>query len=266
METKPRPVRIATYFSVLHKYPVPFRLSIIFILLPLFIMLPVIFLINRISQSPYEKYDYAKIDKEGTPLKGRITNVRTDADTRINNRHPSIISYTYLMNGKETTSEFKTLAPEKAQQIKAGDSIAIKVLNNESEIVNLKPFHFPFFVFYFIPIPLLLTGIGFGIYLSTRLFKEISLYKYGNTQEATIMAITDRVYTRTNISRKIIDVDYSYTTITGTKIQGSSRAINAGTVSSKKPGDAIKIFVSVKDETKSCIVPIEQALQNNWQV
>ena len=255
MDFKPRPVNRSNYLSVLQRYPVPFRLSIIFILLPLLIMLPAIFLIKSLTQSPVDKYNYKQIDQAGTPLKGRITHIRTEYATTVNSRHPSVISYNYMLNGKERSDEFKTLSQEKVQQMKTGDVIDVKAYNNESEIVNLAPFRFPFFVFYFIPLPLLLAGIAFGIYLITRVKKEITLYRNGNLKEAKIITIAEQIYRRTNIRNKIFNITYSYLTTSGRTISRTDRAINFNRIQSWKPGDTIKIFVAEHDESQSCLVP-----------
>ena len=124
-----------------------------------------LFVITLLSKTAYEKFDYAKIEKEGRLLKGRILEIKTNYSTTVNSQHPAVITYDYVSNGKEITAEFKTLSSAQAALLKPGDVIAIKERGSESKIAYLEPFVFPFSVFYIIPCAFFGVGAGFFIRL-----------------------------------------------------------------------------------------------------
>lgn len=256
MNNEPRQLSLSTYFSILPQYPVIFRLAIIFLALPLFILLPAVYFLSSINNSLDQHYDYTTIDKNGIPTKAVITGITTVYHTKINNQHPKLIRYTYSKNGRSFDSEEETLDQQAVQQLQTGDSINIKVWNNESAISNIKPFRFPFYVFYFIPLPFLLAGIILTVILLSRANKQFLLYKYGDIKEATITSVMRRPMTgRNNVGRNLLIVDYDYAGITGNKLKGKSTAYFSDVLMNKKSGDPIEIFVSEKDESTSCLVP-----------
>ncbi len=150
--------------SISKIHPTFFKLAIIFTSIGIVTAI-LLTLISSYSKNDYERYDYSRIEKEGTVVQGKIVTIKINYSTTINSRHPKTIRYTYTNNGKEVAAFFKTLSPGPVDQLKEGDSVEIKVLNNESKIANLEPFSFPLYIFYIIPAAFFLAGSGFFIAL-----------------------------------------------------------------------------------------------------
>ncbi|MEB0260909.1 MULTISPECIES: hypothetical protein [unclassified Mucilaginibacter] len=138
-----------------------------------------------------------------------------------------------------------------------GDEIKVKVLNNESKIVGLEAFSFPFYIFYMLPGVFLIVGVVFFIVGTLPVLKAYKLYQNGSVYEATIVSI-DAV-------KRGVEVNYYFTRIHQHKVFGKSRT-DYSVLSEKRPDDKVKIFVSDTNENNSCLVPKLEALKYNWEL
>lgn len=250
-----RPVPFKLLFAIFKtKYPFS-GLGLVFTILSLFVFIPLIAFFTS-TKGTYEKYDYDKIINQGKDLTAKVTLVEIQENVTINNVfHPQIIDYTYSHNGQSNNDKFKTLTDAHHPVFKIGDSVNIKIYNGESVIKDLKPFTFPIYFFYFLPLMFLLIGIPFFLIGLLPVLKNYRLYKTGIRQEATIFSLaTTTVMPFVSTSQNVI-VNYFYFGQNGNKIFGKSISPGSHLKAEKKEQDKIAIFVSPKDETTSCIVP-----------
>lgn len=110
----------------------------------------------------FDNYDHAAIDAKGKDLKATVSTLQTQYNMTVNEDfHPLIITYTFQDNGQVKSDKFKTLTGPDKQVFKVGDTLNIKLYNGETMIKNLESYSFPYFMFYIIPLLLLLMGIPF---------------------------------------------------------------------------------------------------------
>ncbi len=239
-------------------------LGFVFVFISIFILLPLIVFLTNSFGEPYQKYDFDKIEKKGIEQTAKIIDVRSVNNVTVNGEHPLKISYEFSKNGITTTDKFQTMELEKTNAMKVGSEIKIKVFNNQSKIQNLKPFSFPIYVFYIMPLIFLLLGIPFFLMGLIPALKEYKLYKYGMIKEGTIISLHLNSGTPIiNMGQSIV-INYYYVTSTGERIYGMSKITDFSVMMEKKAEDKINLFVSETDETKSCIVPKLEAMKNNW--
>lgn len=254
-------------FITLIKNSGPFSIiGIVFDFVAVFILLPMILLMSNTFSEPYEKYDFDAIEKNGTMKTATITDVQSVDNVSVNNRHPLKIIYEFSDKDSMKTDAFQTMDFYKAQDFKVGLKIQIKTFENESKIQNLKPFAFPFFVFYILPFIFFTIGSIFLIIGLIPVLKDYDLYKNGIVKEGFIISmIPNSGLPITNIGQSIL-INYYYVGSNGQKIFGKSKTKDFSIMIENKPGDSIKLFASEKDETKSCMVPKLEAMKNNWRV
>jgi hypothetical protein len=260
-----RPISNSTYLALIKQSPKIAKLGIIFTAISILILIPSVVLISAAATEKYEKYDYTKIKAEGTSVVARVTDIETNYNTTINGVHPSIISYSYSHNGAESDDKFATLAPDKVSRMAIGDNLDVKVLGNESVITTLKPYRFPFYMFFLIPLPFLVLGLCGLTYLIIRIRKIIKLYKYGHIKKAKLVSLMLQSGSPvTNFGQRIMAY-YTYNTHSGQTIFGESVTNDFMLLNEKKQGDMIDIFVS-DDEMKSCLIPKLETLKNGWNI
>lgn len=233
-------------------------IGLAFVGISVFILFPLVASLNN-NKEPYEKYDNALIKEKGTDLAARITDVTTEYNVTINNHlHPQIITYQFTDNGQLKTDHFKTLPNDPTATPKTGESVGIRYYHNQSVIKNLASFTFPFQLFYILPAIFLLVGIPFLLVGLIPSIRNYNLYKNGIEAQGTIIAITA---TSTRITKSYsgikqnVLVNYYYYSSHGHKLLGETLSNDLLLLSEKKANDDIKIFISPKDETVSCIVP-----------
>lgn len=117
--------------------------------------------------------DYDRIRAEGVGTTATITDIEMQYDVTVNHDHPAIIHYKYIDNGREVTSKFRTLEPERVSQLRIGGEVQIKFQGNESILTDFEPFDFPLELFYIIPIVFLGMGIAIVVYLTKRTLKDV---------------------------------------------------------------------------------------------
>ncbi|MES2543944.1 MAG: hypothetical protein V4548_03600 [Bacteroidota bacterium] len=241
-------------------------LGIVFVFSSIFIILPSVLFMTNSFVEPYEKYDFKKIEQNGTEQNAKITDLRPVYNVTINGEHPLKISYDFLYNGVTKSDKFQTMELEKANEMKIGNEIKIKTFDNQSKIQNLEPFTFPFFVFYILPFIFFVLGSIFSIIGLVPVFRDYNLYKNGIVKEGTIISLTPNSgLPITNIGQSLI-INYYFSGSNGQKIFGKSKTTDFSIMVEKKAEDKIKLFVSENDETKSCIVPKLEAMKNNWKI
>lgn len=250
-----RPVPFKLLFAIFKtKYPFS-GIGLVFIMLSLFVFIPLIAFFSS-TKDAYEKYDYGKIISQGKDLTAKVTSVEIQKNVTINNVfHPQIIDYTYSDNGQSNNDKFETLTDANNPIFKVGESINIKNYNGESVIKDLKPFTFPIYIFYFLPLIFLLIGIPFFLIGLLPVLKNYRLYKTGIRKEATIFSLTTTTIIPIVSMNQNVLVNYFYFGQNDNKIFGKSISPGIHLKAEKKEQDKIAIFVSPKDETISCIVP-----------
>ncbi len=245
------------------KRQVPFRLlydvfksrfpfsgiGLVFVLLAMFILIPLITILDS-SKAVFEKYDYNLIAAQGMALKAKVVSIETETNVTVDNQfHPQIIEYAFTYNGQFQQDKFRTLTSGSGNAHHVGDEVKIKLLNGASVMEDLKPFTFPFQMFYILPFIFLLIGIPFMLIGLLPAIRNYGLYKNGIEGGATILSIAKKGVI------PVVRISYRYIGANGNKIVGSSISNDLLLLSGKKVQGTIKIFVSARDENISCIVP-----------
>lgn len=265
MNSAQRSVTFSTIINILKKRPIAIFFAVIFAFFAL-LMATIFTLVFSLTGNDMPKVDYELIDAQGIETTAEISNIETDYTVTVNGLHPTVISYQYIEDGQAIESEYKVLEEVKVEALAAGDDITIKSLNGQSVIKNIKPYHFPTTLFFLAPIPFLLFGLPFLLYIIVTTSKELKLYKYGQVKSARIVSIMPK-YTIPFISiGQGVKVHYEYETGDGNKIVGESVTSDFSIISDKRTGDTIPIFVEPDNEYKSCVVPKLDALKNNWHI
>ncbi|RAR47329.1 hypothetical protein [Flavobacterium lacus] len=241
-------------------------LGIVFVFSSLFIILPSILFMTKSFIEPYEKYDFEKIEQNGTEINAKITDLRPVNNVTINGEHPLRISYEYLENGLTKSDKFQTMDLEKTNAMKIGSEIKIKTFENQSKIQNLESFTFPFYVFYILPLIFFILGSIFSFIGLIPALRDYNLYKNGVVKEATLISMVPNSGLPISGIGQSILINYYYENRNGQKIFGKSKTTDFSIMVEKKVEDKIKVFVSENDETKSCLVPKLEALKNNWKI
>lgn len=232
-------------------------LGLVFPVIAILVLLPFISFTALTSKQPYEQYNHKKIEAEGVEAPAKIIYMTQLYNVSINGQHPAIISYSYQHNNQTTGDKFETIELEKIADWKVGDEIKVKVLNNESKIVGLEAFSFPYYIFYMLPGIFLIVGVVFFIVGTLPVLKAYKLYQNGSVYEATVVSI-DAV-------KRGVEVNYYFTGTHRDKVFGKSRT-DYSVLSEKRPDDKVKIFVSDTNEDNSCLVPKLEALKYNWEL
>lgn len=63
-----------------------------------------------------------------------------------------------------------------------------------------------------------------------------------------------------------LSVYYQYKSLRGNTLLGESSVSDISLMTSWKQGEIIKIFVSVENELKSCVIPKLEQVRNNWKI
>ena len=265
MNTTPRKIKFSTVMNVLKKKPIPIFFGLIFSFFAL-LMLVIFTLIFSLTGNDSPKIDYDLIDSQGIKTSAEVTNIEVESNVTINDIHPTIISYQYLKNNEAVRTKYKVLEGRRIEELQVGDNLAIKELNGQSIIQNLKPYRFPVALLFLIPIPFLLFGMPFLIYLFISTRKELKLYKYGQVATARIVSMMPKyAIPIINFGQGVI-VHYEYETRSGNKVIGESLTTDFSIISDKRTGDGVSIFVAANNEAQSCLIPKLESLRNNWGI
>ncbi|MBL0743696.1 hypothetical protein [Chryseolinea lacunae] len=258
-----RPVTFRTQVEVVRRHSVFFILGTVFTFIPLsWIIMFTIF--NLDMDMGAKDVDYDNINANGKQTTPTLTNIETQDNIAINNKHPSILTYTYSSENGNTESKFRTLAPDQVDRMKVGDKVDVKYLGQESIIVGLDQFGSPTKYIYGGITVFLIVGLSFLIYLFFRAKHELDLFRYGKVVDAELISVSPRRGGAKQRMRPAVDVHYQYTTSSGQKILAESWTNDLLVLNGKKHGDVIKVFVSPVDEGKSCLIPRLEAVRNGW--
>ena len=239
-------------------------LGIVFVFSSLFIILPSILFTTKSIIEPYEKYDFNKIEQNGTEQSAKITDLQPVNNVSINGKHPLRISYEYLEKGVTKSDKFQTMDLDKTIKMKIGSEIKIKNFKNQTKIQNLEPFTFPLYLFYILPLIFFILGSIFSLIGLIPALRDYNLYKNGIVKEATLISMVPNSGLPISGIGQSILINYYYEGRNGQKIFGKSKTSDFSIMVEKKVEDKIKVFVSENDETKSCLIPKLEALKNNW--
>lgn len=265
MTKEPRPVKFRTILDLFKQKHIHLTFGFVLTLLPFAFGLLLIILIPALN-SDVPRVDYEQIFNQGKSTLGTITNIETQKNITVNNEHPSVITYRYSMDNNEIESQYKSLAPDKIKNMKIGDTIEVKYLSESSIISGLVPFEFPYDIFLKILIPMLIIGIIALTLLYLRFRTTINLYRYGKVMDAEIVSMNIKNGLPITKIGQGINVFYQYNTKSGQNILGESFTTDFSILNSKKQGDLIKIFVSVDNENKSCLIPKLEQIRNKWEI
>lgn len=229
-------------------------------------MLVIFTLIFSLKGNDSPKIDYELIDSQGIETSAEVTNIQVESNVTINDVHPTIISYQYLKNNEAVRSKYKVLEGKRIEGLQVGDNLATEELNGQSIIQNLKPYRFPVALLFLIPIPFLLFGLPFLMYLFISTRKELKLYKYGQVATARIVSIMPKyAIPIINLGQGVI-VHYECETRSGNKVIGESLTTDFSIISDKRTGDEVSIFVAANNEAQSYLIPNLESLRNNWDI
>jgi len=186
----------------------------------------------------------------------------------VNGQNPKLISYEYDNNGQTISDKFETFDLEKTADFSVGSNAEILSYNNQSVIKGLKPFSFPFGVFFILPAIFLIIGLVFLFIGFFPALKKFNLYKNGVIKEANIISIVSDTGGGLTVKgwRQNFLVNYYFPDEFGQKIFGKSTTKDLLILNEKKAGDTIKIFVDESDNGKSCLVPKLEAMKYNWSI
>lgn len=265
MKNIPRQINFSTYLNLLKKNPIPTLIGFLFTILPIFMMVIFSIAFSSINTDTPE-IDYDLINQQGKELNAKITDIETQHNITINGVHPSIISYTYSIDGQDVNSNFKTLSERKIRNYEIGKVITIKELNGSSIIKDLKPYDFSTKFLLFMPLLFLIIGLPFLLYSIFKLRKEVNLYKYGRIAKGKIISMIPKAGLPISGIGQGIIVHYQYEPAQGKSIIGESFTTDFSILNDKKKDDFLPIFISDESEDKSCIIPKLESLRNNWGV
>jgi hypothetical protein len=230
------------------------------------VFIPLTVILSATLKASYEKYDFKAITANGTLKDAEIMAISPVNNVTVNGEHPKVISYVFENNGRKISDKFETFDLEKIANFSEGTKIKILEYQNQSMIKDLKPFAFPVYLFYLFPILFLLPGIPLlliGLIPALRIF---NLYKTGMVKEAYVISISPNSGIFSRFSQPTVLVNYYYLDEFKNKVFGESTTTDFLILNEKKEGDTVKIFVSEKDETKSCLIPKLEAMKYNWGV
>lgn len=255
-------------FYELLKERKPFSfLGIIFTAVSLFVILPLLLTLTSALKKPYEKYDFDAIQKNGTEKTAKITYIGSMNNVTVNDEHPEIISYEFEDNGKVVSDKFATFDLEKVANFSVGGTAQVLSYNNQSVIKNLKPFSFPFGLFFILPGVFLTLGVIFLLVGLLPAFKKFNLYKTGRVEDAYLISIVSNTAGQMrNRWQQNFLVNYYFLDGFGSKVLGKSVTTDLLMVNEKKAGDKVKIFVDESDNNNSCLVPGLEAMKYNWSI
>lgn len=238
-------------------------IGLIFSIMPIVMIIPILISVNA-SIEKFETYDHRRINEKGIEKTAKVTGTSTHHNVTVNGVNPVTISYEYHNNSQIVNDKFKTLEVEKVNQLKARDDIHVKVYDNQSAIVGVEPYSFPFAIFFIMPLILLAIGVPLLLTALLPALRDFKLYKSGIIEEGQVEYMTQHDgLPISGIGRKTI-VGYSYISH-GTKVFGESSTTDSMVLYEKKRGDAIKIFVS-EDGKRSCLIPRIEAIKNGWNI
>ena len=262
-----RQVNWSVFYELL-KERKPFSfLGIIFTAVALFVILPLLLTLTTVLKKPYEKYDFDGIQKNGTEKTAKISFIGSMNNVSVNGEHPEIISYEFEDHGKIVSDKFATFDLEKSSNFSVGGTVQVLSYNNQSVIKNLKPFSFPFGLFFILPGVFLTLGVSLLLVALLPALKKINLYKTGRVEDAYLISIVSNVASqmRNSWQRNFL-VNYYFLDGFGSKVFGKSVTTDMLFVNEKKAGDKIRVFVDESDNNKSCLVPALEAMKYNWSI
>jgi hypothetical protein len=265
MLQEPRKVHYQTIIELIKKRSMLLKMGAIFSLVGIVISL-VFLIVFPLLGHDVPEVDYSIINEKGETITGTITNIETQYNVKINNQHPSIISYRYLTDGKSFESKFKTLSPDQVDKMEVGDSIPIKHLNGKSIIISLAPFSFPFGMFFTIPLVFLLIGLPCLLLLIYQIRNEIQLLKFGTITEAEVISMTHKPGLPISKIGHGVQIHYQYKTSYNKTYLANGFTSDLSLLNTIKQGDVIKIFVSSEDESKSTLISRLEAARNSWRI
>lgn len=265
MNQLPRKVKFSTAYNLLKKKPITFLIAIIFIAMPTFFTIVFSLVFSSFGDDTPE-IDYELISSQGKESTAVVTDIETQYNVTINNVHPTILTYQYTENGKKIETKYKVLEVRKIESLEIGDNIEIKTLDGNSIIKNIRPYEFPFKIFFIMPILFISIGLSFLIYLLIKLKKDINLYKFGKVSKGKLISImTKPGLPISNIGQGLV-VHYEYETKNGNKVFAESFTTDFSLMSYKKKDDFIPVFISPENEHISCIVTKSDSYKNNWNI
>jgi hypothetical protein len=265
MSREQRQVGFKTILALLKQRRMHLSVGVIFTLLP-FAMGAMFLLVTTLTDFDIPDADYDSITSNGKLTTATITDIETQRNITINNAHPSIISYKYVKEGVESNGIYRSLDPDKINRMDIGDTIQIKYLADSSMVVGLEPFTFPFDVLLNILIPFLVMGLMMLGLLYLRIRKELNLYRHGQVKDAEVISMTPKSGLPISGIGQGVTVNYQYKNTRGQSILGESFTSDYTILNSKRQGDTVKIFVSVDNESKSCLIPKLEEIRNDWKI
>ena len=139
-------------------------------------------------------------------------------------------------------------------------------MNDESILIGLEPDSFPWEIFFYAPLPLLFIGILLTTFLLNSIGKKVRLYRYGKVMEAELISFMPRPGLPITGIGRAVNIQYQYKMSGGHKMIGESATNDFSILKEKKPGDIVKIFVSLDNELTTCLIPQREAIKNNWKI
>ncbi|RAW00267.1 hypothetical protein DQQ10_14500 [Pseudochryseolinea flava] len=239
----------------------PFVAGIVICGISLYIFVLFSFMSLTLSQESLD-VDYEKIEKEGTSTQGVVTDISTIYSASINGRHPSDISYDYVVDGDTLYGQFRTIDPD-VFDLYVGDEVDVRYLGSNSMLTDFETFSFPFQIIQYVCLIFLGIGVTLMLYAVIRVVVKSQLLKYGKIVEATFVK-TDPMLSVAFSTKGV--VFYQYTTSTGRVINAKCKTDDLFLFREVKPGDPIKIFVGTKNENNSSLIPAVEAQRNRWVI
>lgn len=266
MVVSPRPISARTIIELLKHNPRHIPMLLYFAFFGTISLIIVLSVGAVITDDSVPKVNYSKIKGKGTLVNGVIVDKETVFNVTVNDEHPTIITYKYSA-GREFVSKQQIFAPDAVSEMKIGNSIPVRYLDDQSILDEYEPYSFPLWIFFtgFAVLFIVIYGANMGPSL-IKFKRYLDMYRFGKVASAKLVSLFPKDGGMFRFLGTPIAVTYDYTTPGGKTIRYESITTDRSILSEKRPGDEIKIFVSPADEMQSCVIPKAESKRNNWRI
>ena len=247
-----RKVPVTVFIKFLFDRPRAFVFGLMTTIFSLLMSIPFVVIFSIISQ---DQPDFDYIFEYGKDTKGTVISKEVDYSMSINNVNPVILTYEYEVDAIKVKDSFQTMSIMTVQNIQIGDNIALKYLEGDSIIPDLRPTDFPFWIVYILDFIIVIIGLPFIYYSLHGALKKKKLYSIGQVREAKIISMAPvGNYSYFSFLKDRFKVNYSHYKSNGKESYGESTTTDLSLINEKRKGDTIAILYDPSDEDSNCVI------------